>query len=261
MAPRVYLALRPWRPTRRFLGVKIRERVNDAHGHARGERVFREAAGTLRSELRGFDALYRPCGEEFVVALPGLDDDQGALIAERLRAAVESAQPGGLRVTASFGVAAGSDPHALHEAADGALYASKRQGRNGCACSRRASANRSPSSGCRRPSREREQLSLAAQFAALAVIGAFLLFGERLTRTQVAGLVAIAIGVAALSAQRPRRSSGGLGVRALHGRPRERERPRLRLRRLALALALPLLAGRRRRRLLREDSRLVLAGQ
>jgi drug/metabolite transporter (DMT)-like permease len=41
---------------------------------------------------------------------------------------------------------------------------------------------------------------LASQFAALAVIAAFLLFGERLTRTQVAGVVAIAIGVAALSA-------------------------------------------------------------
>ena len=106
------------------------KRVNDAHGHARGDRVLRETAGTLRSELRGFDALYRPGGEEFVVALPGLDANQGALIAERLRAAVESAQPGGLRVTASFGVAAGSDPHALLEAADGALYASKRQGRN-----------------------------------------------------------------------------------------------------------------------------------
>jgi drug/metabolite transporter (DMT)-like permease len=43
---------------------------------------------------------------------------------------------------------------------------------------------------------------LASQFAALAVIAAFLLFGERLTRTQVAGVVAIAIGVAALSALR-----------------------------------------------------------
>jgi uncharacterized membrane protein len=43
---------------------------------------------------------------------------------------------------------------------------------------------------------------LASQFEALAVIAAFLLFGERLTRTQVAGVVAIAIGVAALSALR-----------------------------------------------------------
>jgi hypothetical protein len=43
---------------------------------------------------------------------------------------------------------------------------------------------------------------LASQFAALAVIAAFLLFAERLTRTQVAGVVAIAIGVAALSALR-----------------------------------------------------------
>jgi diguanylate cyclase (GGDEF)-like protein len=106
------------------------KRVNDAHGHARGDRVLREAAETMRHELRGFDALYRPGGEEFVVVLPGLDAEQGALIAERLRAAVEAARPGALRVTASFGAAAGSDPHALLEAADRALYASKRAGRN-----------------------------------------------------------------------------------------------------------------------------------
>jgi diguanylate cyclase (GGDEF)-like protein len=106
------------------------KRVNDAHGHARGDRVLREAAETLHGELRGFDALYRPGGEEFVIVLPGLDADQGALIAERLRAAVEAAQPGALRLTASFGVAAGSDPYALLEAADRALYASKRLGRN-----------------------------------------------------------------------------------------------------------------------------------
>jgi diguanylate cyclase (GGDEF)-like protein len=106
------------------------KRVNDAHGHARGDRVLREASEAMRCALRGFDAVYRLGGEEFVVVLPGLDADQGALIAERLRAAVEAARPGGLRVTASFGAAAGTDPHVLLEAADRALYAAKRQGRN-----------------------------------------------------------------------------------------------------------------------------------
>ena len=41
---------------------------------------------------------------------------------------------------------------------------------------------------------------LASQFAALAAVAAFVLFGERLTRVQLAGIAIIAAGVAALSA-------------------------------------------------------------
>jgi drug/metabolite transporter (DMT)-like permease len=40
---------------------------------------------------------------------------------------------------------------------------------------------------------------LSSQFAAIAAVGAFFLFGERLTRVQVAGVVIIAVGVATLS--------------------------------------------------------------
>jgi len=44
---------------------------------------------------------------------------------------------------------------------------------------------------------------LSSQFAAIAAVGGFLLFGERLQRVQVAGVVVVAIGVTALSAVRP----------------------------------------------------------
>jgi len=44
---------------------------------------------------------------------------------------------------------------------------------------------------------------LGSQFAAIAVVVAFFLFGERLTKVQVAGIVTIAIGVATLSLLRP----------------------------------------------------------
>jgi diguanylate cyclase (GGDEF)-like protein len=104
------------------------KRVNDLYGHARGDRVLAEAVGAMRSVLRGFDSLYRIGGEEFVILLPRATAVQGAEVAERLRAAVELARPGGLDVTASFGVAAsGADPVAK---ADKALYAAKRRGRN-----------------------------------------------------------------------------------------------------------------------------------
>lgn len=44
---------------------------------------------------------------------------------------------------------------------------------------------------------------LSSQFAGIAAVGGFLLFGERLQRVQVAGVVVVAIGVTALSAVRP----------------------------------------------------------
>jgi drug/metabolite transporter (DMT)-like permease len=43
---------------------------------------------------------------------------------------------------------------------------------------------------------------LSSQFAAIAAVGGFLLFGERLQRVQVAGVVVVAVGVTALSAVR-----------------------------------------------------------
>jgi diguanylate cyclase (GGDEF)-like protein len=104
------------------------KRVNDLYGHARGDRVLKEAVTAIRSGLRGFDSLYRIGGEEFVIVLPRTTLRQGAEIAERVRAAVELARPGGLDVTASFGVASSTGD--VVAAADKALYAAKRRGRN-----------------------------------------------------------------------------------------------------------------------------------
>jgi diguanylate cyclase (GGDEF)-like protein len=114
------------------------KRVNDLYGHARGDRVLRESVTAMRSVLRGFDSLYRIGGEEFVIVLPRTTLTQGTEIAERVRAVVELARPGGLDVTASFGVAA-STGDVLAEA-DRALYAAKRRGRNRVVTARRRSA-------------------------------------------------------------------------------------------------------------------------
>jgi diguanylate cyclase (GGDEF)-like protein len=78
--------------------------------------------------------MYRLGGEEFLVVLPGVDAAGGATIAERLRAAVEAALPGGLNITVSAGVAAAQgasvDYDDLFAAADAALYRAKDAGRN-----------------------------------------------------------------------------------------------------------------------------------
>jgi diguanylate cyclase (GGDEF)-like protein len=108
--------------------------VNDEHGHAVGDEVLRDVAAALRSSLRSFELLYRYGGEEFLLLLPGADEQAAARIAETLRKAVESLYPAGLEVTCSFGVATatgGEDNFGeVMLRADAALYTAKRNGRN-----------------------------------------------------------------------------------------------------------------------------------
>ncbi len=108
--------------------------INDTHGHDVGDAVLREVAMALRLNLRSFPLLFRTGGEEFVAILPDLNADEGAQIAERLRAAVEAARPCDIPVTMSFGVASCGDatitPDELVSAADRCLYRAKEQGRN-----------------------------------------------------------------------------------------------------------------------------------
>jgi diguanylate cyclase (GGDEF)-like protein len=108
--------------------------INDRHGHDRGDAALRDVAYTLRKQLRSFELAYRLGGEEFLVVLPGVDIGGGEEIAERLRRAVEQTRPGGMAITISLGVSAGRgeqvDYDTMFKAADTALYAAKRSGRN-----------------------------------------------------------------------------------------------------------------------------------
>ncbi len=114
--------------------------VNDTFGHHVGDAVLRHVARVLSAQRRPGDLIGRFGGEEFLV----LTSDATALalagFGERLRAAIEAASvnvDGRLhRVTVSLGgaVVPASAGSARFEAgiraADGALYAAKRQGRN-----------------------------------------------------------------------------------------------------------------------------------
>ncbi len=115
------------------------KRVNDTHGHQRGDDVLAAVAGVLRDFSRDIDAPARYGGEELAVVLPGTDVDGAAELAERMREAVQRLQIplGGdehLRITASFGVASMPENAAgkagLIAAADAALYRAKRGGKN-----------------------------------------------------------------------------------------------------------------------------------
>jgi diguanylate cyclase (GGDEF)-like protein/putative nucleotidyltransferase with HDIG domain len=116
------------------------KRINDRLGHAGGDTVLMEIAERLRLGVREWDVVARIGGEEFCVIAPGLGtEDEVARLGERLRAAVAERPiqlPGGLAVPVTVSVGAALVPHhdgtAEHalDAADRALYAAKRHGRN-----------------------------------------------------------------------------------------------------------------------------------
>jgi diguanylate cyclase (GGDEF)-like protein len=109
--------------------------LNDALGHAAGDRALQAVAEVLRCELRAVDVVARVGGEEFCVVLPGCPTSDAFLRAEELRERIaEEFRLRSLPVTVSIGVASwGSgdlDGSAMMVAADQALYAAKRSGRN-----------------------------------------------------------------------------------------------------------------------------------
>jgi diguanylate cyclase (GGDEF)-like protein/PAS domain S-box-containing protein len=118
------------------------KQVNDVWGHIVGDICLKAVANLLASHLRPIDLVARFGGEEFLVLLADANAKEGAMVAEKLRRALEGksidtgleAQPS-LQITASFGVTTllPSENIALEaviERADGAVYAAKRGGRN-----------------------------------------------------------------------------------------------------------------------------------
>jgi diguanylate cyclase (GGDEF)-like protein len=109
---------------------------NDSHGHPQADAALQEVAAVIAGSVRATDTAYRYGGEEFCILLRETDAREALVLAERVRQRVEQrfASRGTAGITASFGVAEFSAltpmPRALIEAADAAMYESKRAGRN-----------------------------------------------------------------------------------------------------------------------------------
>jgi len=114
--------------------------VNDTYGHLCGDFVLRESAHRLVGLMRGYDAVGRYGGEEFLIVLPGYDAAKNPGRAQDL-VDVLAARPFDsngteISVTCSFGVTVarpwldGSTTDDLVRRADKALYEAKRNGRN-----------------------------------------------------------------------------------------------------------------------------------
>lgn len=113
------------------------KQYNDTFGHPAGDDVLQIVARLLRENSRGTDFVARYGGEEFAILLPNTDASWAVHLGERLRSAIEREPWARRMVTASFGAATFTDSEHeegaaadLLEAADRALYHSKRNGRN-----------------------------------------------------------------------------------------------------------------------------------
>jgi diguanylate cyclase (GGDEF)-like protein len=113
---------------------------NDTNGHLAGDELLKTMARVVKDSVRPDDMVCRYGGEEFIVALPETDGPTAAIVAEKIRKAIEEfpfahgkSQPNG-NLTISGGVAAfpkdGTNGTELISHADQALYQAKAGGRN-----------------------------------------------------------------------------------------------------------------------------------
>ncbi|HSL49760.1 MAG TPA: GGDEF domain-containing protein [Candidatus Deferrimicrobiaceae bacterium] len=110
--------------------------VNDELGHAAGDETLRAMAEILLKQSRGINVICRYGGDEFAVLLVETSKSGARLYADRIRYVLSTwTFSHGRRVTASFGIASLPEDVApaadeLIRAADEALYAAKRAGKN-----------------------------------------------------------------------------------------------------------------------------------
>ncbi|HEX8150204.1 MAG TPA: diguanylate cyclase [Pyrinomonadaceae bacterium] len=65
-------------------------RVNEQYGHGVGDRLLASVSAAVKGQLRQMDMLARFAGDEFLAVMPGASAQVSAMVAERIRHAVES---------------------------------------------------------------------------------------------------------------------------------------------------------------------------
>lgn len=115
------------------------KQVNDVHGHPAGDAALRQVAQIIKSETLPDHVVGRLGGDEFMVVLPNLSLEQTRQTAERIRVSAATnhfpVRGRKVRLTVSIGLACSAfcgslTAESVLEAADDALYAAKRLGRD-----------------------------------------------------------------------------------------------------------------------------------
>jgi len=113
--------------------------INDSLGHAAGDLVLTTAAHRLRESVRGTDSVLRIGGDEFIVVMPDVQEDNDfRRVAAKVTAAISADGPVGLenvKMSCSIGIAIyptqAASADELYSRADAAMYEAKRRG-GGC---------------------------------------------------------------------------------------------------------------------------------
>jgi diguanylate cyclase (GGDEF)-like protein len=104
------------------------KKYNDSRGHPAGDKLLRDFARIIKSQLRLTDVVARYGGDEFVIILPETDDENTKMIVDRLRGSVKVGLPQVEGIGTSIGFAA-LQPEmtsvSLLELADQAMYSDK----------------------------------------------------------------------------------------------------------------------------------------
>ena len=114
------------------------KKINDVYGHQIGDKVIVDIVARIKSDIRPYDIFARYGGEEFIIFASGINENEVYNMTERLRLSLCSREFNyddiSINVSASFGIAqvieCNLDRAIKHS--DEALYAVKRNGRNGC---------------------------------------------------------------------------------------------------------------------------------
>ena len=124
-----------------FVDVDHFKSINDNYGHSCGDLALASVASWIKDSVRGSDIVFRYGGEEFVILLVDTNQEDAAIIAERVRSGIDSHTLAYgmdvLNITASLGVSCLQE-HELMDSfikrADAAMYKAKSLGRNRVYC-------------------------------------------------------------------------------------------------------------------------------
>ena len=120
-----------------FIDIDRFKDVNDSLGHTIGDVLLAEVATRLKGVMREQDVASRHGGDEFIVMLPGCDDQGAVTVVQKIKNVVSEPiriDPYDLFITVSIGIAIfpidGINLETLSQSADAAMYRAKHEGRD-----------------------------------------------------------------------------------------------------------------------------------